>query len=185
MQKFHFFSLKQTTIVLSLLAAFYLSTPLSWAAETDRKEPIRVEADYMQYDSENQINRYSGNVIANQGTLTIRSAAIEVRQDQDGYQLGVATGSKERRAFFRQDRNETNEHIEGEALRLEYDGRTATIRLAGDAVLRRYRNNVLYDQTSGGVINYNDNTSLFTVESGSNRNSPSGRVIGVFTPPSN
>lgn len=98
MQKIHFFSLKQTTIVLSLLAVFYLSTPLSWAAETDRKEPIRVEADYMQYDSENQINRYSGNVIANQGTLTIRSAAIEVRQDQDGYQLGVATGSKERRA---------------------------------------------------------------------------------------
>lgn len=184
MQKISFFSLKQFLLLLCLLPAIHLLAPSGWAADADRKEPIRVEADYMQYDTENQINRYSGNVIATQGTMTIRSATIEVRQDQDGYQLGVATGSKERRAFFRQDRNETNEHIEGEALRLEYDGKTATVRLVGDAVLRRYRDNVLYDQTSGGVINYNDNTSLFTVESGSNRNSSSGRVIGVFTPPS-
>lgn len=166
-----------------LVIAFFFLSPLCWGADIDRKQPIHVEANQMQYDSQNKVNRYIGNVIASQGSLTIRSAQIEIRQDNDGYQLGEATGSAKQRVFFSQDRNQQNERIEGEAIRVEYNGRTATLKLSGDAVLRRYRNGELTDQTAGGAITYNDNTGFFTVESGQNSNSSSGRVTSVFTPP--
>lgn len=170
-------------LLRSILGAACVSYALcGWAANNDSSQPINVEADRMQYDNANKISRFFGNVVASQGTLVIRSAQMEVRQDASGNQLGVATGSAQRRAFFRQDRENTNEHIEGEALRLEYDSRTSTLRLVGDATLRRYRNNELWDQTSGGVITYNDQTSFFTVESGENRNSNSGRVTMSLTP---
>jgi len=169
--------------LVRICVALFFFSPLCWGADVDRKQPIHVEADQMQYDSQNKINRYIGNVIASQGSLKLRSAQIEIRQDSDGYQLGLATGSAKQRAFFSQDRNQQNERIEGEAIRVEYNGRTATLKLSGDAVLRRYRDDVLTDQTAGGVITYNDNTGVFTVESGTNSNSPSGRVTSVFTPP--
>ncbi|MGL4668652.1 MAG: lipopolysaccharide transport periplasmic protein LptA, partial [Saezia sp.] len=171
-------------VLFRLLITFFSCTPICWGADVDRKEPIHVEADQMQYDSQNKVNRYIGNVIASQGSLLIRSAQIEIRQDQDGYQLGSATGSTNKKVFFSQNRNLQKERIEGEAARVEYDGRTATLKLVGDAVLRRYRNGVLTDQTAGGTITYNDNTGFFTVESGKNSNSASGRVTSVFTPPS-
>ena len=172
-------------ISIRVFAVLFLFSPLCWGADIDRRQPIHVEADQMQYDHQNKINRYIGNVAASQGSLKLRSDQIEIRQDSNGYQLGVATGNAKKRAFFSQDRNQQNERIEGEALRIEYDGRTATLKLVGDAVLKRYRDGVLTDQTAGGVITYNDNTGFFTVESGTNSNSPSGRVTSVFTPPSN
>lgn len=166
-----------------LQAAILLSVAsVCWAASEDTKQPINIEADRMQYDNANKISRFSGTVVAKQGTLVIRAAEMEVREDAAGNQLGVATGTQQRRAFFRQDRDNTNEHIEGEANRLEYDSRTGTLKLVGNATVRRYRNNQLWDQSSGGVITYNDVTSFFTVESGKNDASSSGRVTSVFVP---
>lgn len=167
---------------VAITVLWCLVSATSLAAPDDRNQPIHVEADRMQYDAANQVSRFFGNVVASQGTLVIRAAQMEVRQDQAGNEVGVASGSAQRRAFFRQDRANTNEHIEGEALRLEYDSRTSTLKLIGDATVRRYRGNELWDQTSGGVITYNDKTSFFTVESGRNSRSPNGRVTAVFTP---
>lgn len=165
-----------------LLLQMLLATQPTWAAQDDAKQPINIEADRMQYDSENKISRFFGAVVATQGSITIRSAQMEVRQDATGNELGVAIGSKQKRAYFKQDRDEENEYVEGEALRLEYDSRTGTLKLVGDAIVRRYRNNELWDQSTGGVITYNDNSSFFTVESGANSNSTTGRVKAVFRP---
>lgn len=168
--------------LVSTMLLLMLMTHTGWAAQDDSKQPINIEADRMQYDSENQISRFFGGVVATQGSITIRSAQMEVRQDGAGNELGVAIGSKQKRAYFRQNRDAENEYVEGEALRLEYDSRTGTLKLVGDAVVRRYRGNELWDQSTGGVITYNDNTSFFTVESGANSNSAKGRVKAVFRP---
>lgn len=170
--------------LIQLFITSFLLIPFCWGADIDRKQPIHVEADQMQYDSQNKVNRFIGNVIASQGTLSIRSSQIEIRQDKEGYQLGVATGTAKHRVFFTQNRNLQNERIEGEAIKVEYDGRQGTLKLIGDAVLRRYKDNTLTDQTAGSTIVYNDNTGFFTVEGGPNSGSRSGRVTGVFTPPS-
>lgn len=175
--KNRFQKILNSSLVLLLLLAFSAR-----AAQDDTSEPIHVEADRMQYDSENQISRFFGNVIATQGSIEIRSAQMEVRQDKSGNELGVAIGSKEKRAYFRQDRDVENEYVEGEALRLEYDGRTSTLKLIGDAVVRRYKNNALWDQSTGGTITYNDKTSFYTVEKGANRASSTGRIKVVLTP---
>ena len=169
-------------LLYSNLLILILLTSSANAAQEDTSEPINVEADRMQYDSENKISRFFGNVIATQGSIEIRSAQMEVRQDDSGNELGVAIGSKEKRAYFKQDRDIENEYVEGEALRLEYDGRTSTLKLVGDAVVRRYKNNQLWDQSTGGVITYNDKTSFYTVESGANRASTTGRIKVVLTP---
>lgn len=176
-------SVKKLLSSIFVVVFLFFSSSVN-AVEGDTGEPIHVEADRMQYDSENKISRFFGNVIATQGTIEIRSAQMEVRQDDSGNELGVAIGSKEKRAYFKQDRDIENEYVEGEALRLEYDGRTSTLKLVGDAVVRRYKNNQLWDESTGGVITYNDKTSFYTVESGTNRASTTGRIKVVLTPES-
>jgi lipopolysaccharide export system protein LptA len=179
--RFFIYAAKQIPVI-TLLCLMSFS---SWAANDDAKQPIHIEADRMQYDNANKVSRFFGNVVASQGSLTIRAAQMDVRQVALGHQLGVAIGSAQHRAYFRQNRDNTNEYIEGEAIRLEYDSRTTTLKLVGDATIRRYRGTELWDQSSGGVITYNDTTSFFTVESGPNSSSASGRMTMVLTPEPN
>ena len=71
--------------------------------------------------------------------MTIRAGRIEVRETPDGYHSAVAIGAANKPATFRQKRDGVDEWIEGEAERLEYDGKTDTIRFVTNAAVRRLR----------------------------------------------
>ena len=63
-----------------------------------------------------------------------------MRADPDGYQYGVATAQPGKLATFRQKRDGVDEYIEGEAERIEYDGKADTVTLRQprrDAALAR------------------------------------------------
>lgn len=152
------------------------------APASNADAPINIEADRLQYDNAKQVSRFFGNVEATQGTVTIRAAQMEVRQDAAGNQFGVATGTAGKRAFFSQLREGTDERVEGEGQRIEYDSRGDTVKLVGNAILRRYHGKALWDQSTGGTITYNNTTSLFSVEGGPNSASPTGRVRAMITP---
>lgn len=167
--------------LLALLAGL-LCMGAAQAERADRNQPMNAEADALRYDDANQTSVFSGNVVITKGSIVIRGARVEVRQDALGNQWGTITGTP---AFFRQKRDLVDEYIEGEALRIEYDSKADTVRFVGSAVLRRYKGAQVNDEASGSLISYNNSNDMFTVDGGSaNRTpgNPSGRVRAMLTP---
>lgn len=119
--------MKAVLATLALLgAAFCVSAQ---AANADRQQPVNIEADRMTVDDRNKVHVFDGNVILTQGSLVIRGDKLVVTQDASGFQKGVATASGARLATFRQKREATNEYVDGEAERIEYDSRSEKARL--------------------------------------------------------
>jgi lipopolysaccharide export system protein LptA len=153
-----------------------------WAEKADRDQPMNVESDALRYDDARQTSVFTGNVVITKGTIVIRGAQVEVQQDAQGGQFGVANGSP---AFFRQKRDGVDEFIEGTSKRIEYDSQADTVSFIGNAVLRSLAGTRINDETTGALIVYNNSTDVFTVDGGaSNRTAgnPTGRVRAMLTP---
>jgi len=80
---------------------------------------------------------FTGNVLVTKGTIIIRGARMDVRQDAEGYQYGVVTAAPGKRAYYKQKRNAPDEWIEGESEVIEYDSRADNVKFIGRAVMRR------------------------------------------------
>ena len=147
------------------------------AERADRSKPINLESDRMQVDDVHKTSVFEGKVVMTQGTLSIRADKVTVRQDKDGYQYGSASGNP---AVFRQKRDGANEYIEGEAERIEYDGKLDKVEFFNRARLKREP----ADEVRGNYISYDSRTEYFTVTGGSPTASGSsgGRVTAVIQP---
>ncbi len=177
--------MKPTHFPLLLIVALVLLTGSASAEKADRNKPMNVEADALRYDDVKQTSVFSGRVVLSKGSILIRGARIEVRQDSDGYQFGLIAAEAGKLAFFRQKRDALDEFIEGEAEAIEYDGRADTVKFAGGAHLRRYLGASLNDEFTGGVILYNNATEVFTIDGATARASTgvaAGRVRAMLTP---
>ena len=177
--------MKSPHATLLLLAALALSGGWACAEQADRNKPMNVEADALRYDDIKKTSVFTGRVVLTKGTILIRGARIEVRQDPDGYQYGVVTTEPGKLAFFRQKREGLNEFIEGQGESIEYDSRANTVKFVKQAQLRRYLGATVNDEMSGGVIVYNNSTDVFSIDGGVAQGSPSasgGRVRAMLTP---
>jgi lipopolysaccharide export system protein LptA len=168
-------------LVLGLLVA----AAAGHAEKGDRAKPMTIEADQPgTVDLQRQVVVFSGNVVITQGTMVIRADKIELRERPDGYRAASAIGSAARPATFRQKRDGVDETIEGAAERIDYDGRTDTLTLAGQAAVRRLRAGTVADEVLGSQITWDNTRELFTVVGGAaTAANPGGRVRAVFTPP--
>ena len=162
-------------LILLLVFAALLGATGVHAEKADRNKPMNVEADSLRHDDMSQTSVFTGQVVASKGTIQIRGARLQVRQDPEGYQYGVVTAEPGKRAFWRQKREGVDEYIEGEATTIEYDGKADRVKFVGRAELRRYRGAVLADETQGSVITYENTTDVFTVD---------GATLGARQPPS-
>lgn len=156
--------MKRAFFALSVLCAALLVAPFAHAERADRSKPMNVEADNLRHDDKSQISVFTGNVVVSKGTLLMRGARLEVRQDPQGNQFGVMTAAPGQRAFFRQKREGLDEFVEGEAEVVEYDGRQDTVRFQRRAEMRRLRGASVADEISGAVILYENQTDRFTVD---------------------
>lgn len=157
------------------------------AEKADRNKPMNIEADALRYDDLRQTSLFTGNVVITKGSMVIRGVRVEVKQDPDGSQFGVATAAPGQRAYFRQKREGLDETIEGEAETIEYNGRSDSVKFSSRAVLRRFRGSTLLDETSGNVINYDNTNDVFTVNGGlanASSGNPTGRIRATLTPKS-
>jgi lipopolysaccharide export system protein LptA len=167
------------------VAAFLASAPASRAEKADQFKPLNVEADLPgKIDLLHQFVVFNGNVVVTKGTMTIRAARIEVRELPDGYHTAVAFGSPSQHATFRQKRDAPDEYIEGDAERLEYDGKSDVIRFVNNASVRRLRGGEISDEISGNLVTYDSTTEVFSVTGGATPTAanPGGRVRAVLTP---
>jgi lipopolysaccharide export system protein LptA len=178
-------SFLQTRPVLLAAALLLVAASPALAEKADRNLPMNVEADSLRYDDAKQISVFSGNVVITKGTLILRAARVEVRQDAQGYQFGVATAAPGQLAYFKQKRDGLDEFMEGEAQTIEYNGRADSVKFVGRAVLRRLRGSTIADETSGALITYDNTADTFSVDGGSQNASPAnpgGRVRAVIGP---
>jgi lipopolysaccharide export system protein LptA len=175
--------MKKTVLSLSVLLALSGLADGVRAEKADRNKPMNVESDALRYDDLKQISIFSGNVVLTKGSILIRGSQIEVRQDPEGYQFGLVTGSPDKQAFFRQKRDGIDEYIEGEGDTIEYDGKADTVRFIKKAQMRRLRGAVLADEVTGAVIVYENLTDRFTVDGApKTASAPAGRVRAMLSP---
>ncbi|KRD40981.1 MULTISPECIES: lipopolysaccharide transport periplasmic protein LptA [Acidovorax] len=176
-----------------LLAALACTLGVAHAEKADRAKPMNIEADALRHDELKQTSVFSGRVVMTKGSIVLRGARLDVRQDADGYQYGVVTAEPGKRAFFRQKRDTLagapDEFIEGESEVIEYDGKADNVRFITRAELRRYRGAVLSDEITGAVIVYNNLTDVFSVDgkrtttnAAGDAPAPGSRVRAVLAP---
>ena len=181
--RFGAFSAVRSALALAVLGTF-VSLP-ALAEKADRFKPLNVEADQPgKIDLQNQFVVFNGNVVVSKGTMLIRAARIEVRETPGGYHTAVATGAPGKPATFRQKRDGVDEYIAGEAEKLEYDGKTDTIRFVTNASVRRLRGATVADEIAGNLVTYDSTTEVFSVSGGAapTPTNPGGRVRAVLTP---
>ena len=115
-------------VALSLSVLLVATWPDAAVAEkADRDKPAHIEADSLSHDDLKQVSIFTGRAVLTKGTLVLRGARIEIREDADGYQHGVVLPEAGKRAFFRQKREGLNEFLEAEGARIDYDGRALTV----------------------------------------------------------
>ena len=161
-----------------------LASSLAVAEKADRNKPMEVQADKSgTADLQNQVSRFSGNVVITQGTMVIKADRVEIRLPPDGYHVGTAWGAAGAPVSYRQKRDGVNEFVEGVAERVEFDGRAEVLRFIGSGVVRRLRGNETVDEITGALITWNHAAELFSVQGGTPTTAnPEGRVRAVLSP---
>lgn len=155
------------------------------AEKADRNKPMNIESDTLYFDNLKQVNVFTGAVTLSKGTIQIRGAKLETREDPEGFQFGLVTGSSTSPAFFRQKRDGVDEFIEGEGEVIEYDGRADTVKFMKKAVVRRLRGAAVADEITGGLVVYNNLADTFSVDGSVSKvggAAPAGRVRVTLTP---
>lgn len=175
--------MNQTTVPLLLSLVLAICGGAALAEKADRAKPMNVEADALRYDDLTQTSVFTGRVVLTKGTIVIRGARVDVRQDPEGYQYGVVTAEPGKLAFYRQKREGVDEFIEGEGEVIEYDGKADRVKFIRRAELRRYRGANVTDESVGNVITYDNTTDVFAVDGSSAvPGTPGGRVRAMLSP---
>ncbi|MFA9440643.1 lipopolysaccharide transport periplasmic protein LptA [Uliginosibacterium sp. sgz301328] len=163
------------------VVALLLAQPVAALAErADREKPVNIEADKLTVDDRNKVQTFEGRVKLTQGTLVITADKVVVTQDADGFQKGVATGGAGGLSRFRQKREGRDEYIEGEAERIDYDGKTDRAQLFRRSYVKSGR-----DEVRGQYIEYDGVTENYLVTNGPNATVQQGvpeRVRAVIQP---
>lgn len=139
-----------TSLAAFALAAALVSIPGSLPAlDSDREEPLYLEADSAEFSEVKLSSTYTGNVFLKQGSKEFRGDQVTVRYDAEwNPALITATGAP---ASYRQQvKGEKKKPIRAQALRMEYDRATNKITLIDQAVLSQgedtFRNDrIIYD----------------------------------------
>lgn len=147
-----------------VLLAGFLAGGAAWAERADREKPMNIESDTLRYEDQQQLSTFTGRVVATKGTIIMRGARLEVRQDAAGNQFGVMYAEPGKRAFFRQKREGLDEYIEGEGETIEYDSKADTVRFVRRGEMRRLAGSTIQDEVRGAVIVYNNTTEVYTVD---------------------
>ncbi|MDH0867759.1 lipopolysaccharide transport periplasmic protein LptA [Mitsuaria sp. GD03876] len=170
-------------LLLSTALALVLAAPWAQASKDDRSKPLNLVFDREgAIDKVKQRSEFNGNVIMTKGSMELRAERMDVQETSDGYYQAYANGATGKQVQFRQNRDTPGERIEGRADQIEYDTRTETIRLVGNAEARVMQGDQLKQALSGATLNYDNRTERLVVETGANSPHPSGRGRVVLMP---
>ena len=165
-------------ILLAGLCAHLFSILPALAELADRDKPVNIESDRLTVDDKKKESVFEGNVVLTQGTIVLRADRVTVRQDAEGFNHATAYG---RQVYFRQKREGVDEYIEGNADRIEYDGKLDKVQLFVNAQVKKGT-----DEVRGDYISYDAVTEFYQVMGGGKTaatpGNPQGRVRAVIQP---
>lgn len=169
----------------ALLVLNTLCTGFVHAEKADAGKPTNIEADQMVYDDVKQVNTFTGNVVLTRGTLVLKAHKVTIRQDPQGYQSATIFAAPGNVATFRQKRDGGPDlWIEGQAQRIEFDGKTDVVKLYTNAKLRRLDGARVTDELEGEHISYDSQSEYLSVNNTASGDSKpdAGRVRAVIQP---
>jgi len=156
------------------------------AEKADRDKPMNIEADALKYDDQKLLTTFTGKVHMSKGSLVLKAARMEVKQDGQGHQVAKLWAEPGERVFFRQKREGLDEFTEGESETIIYNSQADTITLTSRAEIRLLRGSVVADRIQGHQILLNNITEVFSVDgkpsAASGNGSGSQRVKATITP---
>jgi lipopolysaccharide export system protein LptA len=177
-----FMKIKFITLLFTLAA---VAAQSAFAEKADRDKPMNVEADTLKHDDQQQLTLFTGKVLMTKGTLVLKAARMEVKQDKLGNQVATLWANPGERIFFRQKREGLDEYTEGEAETAIYNSQADTLTLTQRAELRLLRGAMVADRIQGQQILVNNTTEVFSVDgksSGAGSTTGSQRVKATITP---
>ena len=175
----------KTKLITLLCTLAAIAAQSAFAEKADRDKPMNVEADTLKHDDQQQLTTFTGKVLMTKGTLVLKAARMEVKQDGQGNQVAKLWAAPGERIFFRQKREGLDEYTEGEAETVIYNSQADTLTLTQRAELRLLRGALVADRIQGQQILVNNTTEIFTVDGKANvTGSPndSQRVKATITP---
>jgi lipopolysaccharide export system protein LptA len=116
------------------LLCFSLPPLPAQAHKDDSDEPLSINARSVEANEKTGIAVYRGNVILEQGNLSIRADRMETHTRQNITEYVVATGQPVK---LRQQADEQNEEIQAEANKVEYHMISRKVDMFGDVTLRQ------------------------------------------------
>jgi lipopolysaccharide export system protein LptA len=147
------------------------AAPITHAARDDEDEPIRINARSVEANEKTGTAVYRGNVVAEQGRLSIKADRVEIRARSNQTELIQATGNPVR---LRQQPDATSEEIQAEAKRVDYHVSTGKLDMIGEVSLRRGD-----DLFTGSMLHYDLNTRGLSASGGDQGD---GRIHAVIQP---
>jgi lipopolysaccharide export system protein LptA len=153
--------------VFALLGLVALSAS---AEKADAGKQAVIDYNTLHVDEVTQTSTLTGDVVVTKGTLLLRAEKAVVRQTPEADMQVTLNAGGGKAATFRQKRDGGPDlWIEGEAQKIEYDERSAVMKLFGAAKIRRLDGNKTTDEIQSEFISYDSLREVFLA-----RNEPSG-----------
>lgn len=132
------------------------------AEKADVGKQAVLEYDALHADQATQTSVLSGNVIVTKGTLLLKAEKAVLKQTPEEDMMVTLSAGPGRNATFRQKRDGGPDlWIEGEAQRIEYDERSAVVKLFGAAKIRQIEGNRTTDEIQSEFISYDSLREVF------------------------
>ena len=133
----------------------------SSALESDREQPIRIQADAAIVDETNGSSVYKGNVIITQGTLEVIANEVEIFTSAGEVIQIIATTDKDSEvlAHYQQQINDAMDMVVADAQKITYLVQEDKLHLSGDARLQKiqdvFTGQLLSYDLERGIVNLN------------------------------
>nr|WP_308495539.1 lipopolysaccharide transport periplasmic protein LptA [Duganella guangzhouensis] len=172
---------------LVLTATLLLAAVAAQAEKADSSKPTQITFDQLDADDVKQVKTFTGNVVLTRGTLLMKSPKAVVTEDPEGYQYVVLNSAPGVQATFRQKLDGPNEQwVDGQADRIEYDGKTELVKLFAKAQLKKTEGGKTASQVDGEFISYDSRKEFFAVKnSSSGETKPGGGRSTMVIQPAN
>lgn len=164
---------------LATLSFCLLINAPALAERADRDKPMLLEANRMSIDDAKKIQILEGDVLITKGTIMLSADRVVITEDKYGFQKGTAFSGKGGLARFRQKREGSEDYMEGEAERIEYNTANEVAELFHRAFVKSGE-----DQVKGDYIWYDAISEKYLVTAGDARDPKAGpaRVRAVIQP---
>lgn len=147
-----------------LPALLLLAAGPAAAEKADAYKPTQISCRSCDANSLTGTFTLAGGVEVTRGTLTISADGGRFEESPEGYQRILLQAQPGNKVRFRQKADGPGERwMEGEADRVEYDDRSAMVKLMSKAKVRRTLDGVQTEEAEGEFISYDSRSEEFTL----------------------